>query len=489
MLTLPAELIRSYDTLLGQKGIAMEHRPHYKKWLRYYWDFCHKYDLGPRQRQSLPRFDEKLRAKHQSDFQRHQARHAVSLYYDLVLSTRNAGQPLQVLVNGSKNLDATVSVPPREGAATSASPVRPLSDRERTTEKGKPLPSLHPQLPPNALSPQVRKLVDLSSPKVDRSVQLLPRANPRDSAGLKLAGASWVSVYDRLSSAVKVRHYSPKTLQAYKGWTQKFQTFTKSKDPQVASMGDVKGFLSYLAVDRKVSASSQNQAFNALLFLFNHVLGKEFEKVEGVVRAKRTTYIPVVLSRAEVDRVIRFLEHPFNLVAKLLYGCGLRLFECLKLRVQDLNFEMSVLTVHDGKGRKDRTLPLPKVLAPELNKQLETVRQVHREDLAAGYAGTFLPGALGEKYKRAEKELVWQWLFPAKTLTQVPTTREYRRYHYMKPMYKRRSKGRCRAARSQNGRPPIRSGTVLPATYCKRTMTFARNEYTLAPALQSSACK
>jgi hypothetical protein len=128
MLTLPPELIRSYDTLLGQKGIAMEHRPHYKKWLRYYWDFCHKYDLGPRQRQSLLRFDEKLRAKHQSNFQRHQARHAVSLYYDLVLSTRNAGQPLQVLVNGSKNLDATLSVPPQEKAATSAPPVRPLSD-------------------------------------------------------------------------------------------------------------------------------------------------------------------------------------------------------------------------------------------------------------------------------------------------------------------------------------------------------------------------
>lgn len=194
-------------------------------------------------------------------------------------------------------------------------------------------------------------------------------------------------------------------------------------------MDDVKGFLSFLAVDKKVAAATQNQAFNALLFLFKHVLEKEFGKVEGVVRAKRTTYIPVVLSRVEVDRVVRFLEYPYDLVAKLLYGCGLRLFECLKLRVQDLNFEMKILTVHDGKGRKDRTVPLPQVLAPELNKQLETVRRVHREDLAAGYAGTFLPGALGEKYKRAEKELVWQWLFPAKTLTQVPTTREYRRYH------------------------------------------------------------
>lgn len=243
-----------------------------------------------------------------------------------------------------------------------------------------------------------------------------------------MIGASWVEVYDRLTSAVKVRHYSPKTLQAYRHWTRKFQTFTKSKDPRLLSMDDVKGFLSFLALEQRVAASSQNQAFNALLFLFKHVLEKEFGNVEGVVRAKRTKYIPVVLSRAEVDRVIHFLADPYDLVAKLLYGCGLRLFECLKLRVQDLNFEMRVLTVHDGKGRKDRTVPMPQVLVPALKAQLETVMRIHREDLAAGYTGTFLPGALGEKYKHADRELVWQWLFPAKMLTKV-STGEYRRYH------------------------------------------------------------
>lgn len=157
-------------------------------------------------------------------------------------------------------------------------------------------------------------------------------------------------------------------------------------------------------MEKNVAASSQNQAFNALLFLFRHVLEKEFGKVEGVVRAKRTKYIPVVLSRAEVDQVIRFLESPYDLVVKLLYGCGLRLFEGLKLRVQDLNFELKVLTVHDGKGRKDRTVPLPQVLLPELRAQLETVKQVHREDLAAGYAGTFLPGAcLGAEIQARRK--------------------------------------------------------------------------------------
>jgi integron integrase len=178
-----------------------------------------------------------------------------------------------------------------------------------------------------------------------------------------------------------------------------------------------------------MAASSQNQAFNALLFLFRHVLEKEFGQLEGVVRAKRRRYIPVVLSREEVDRVLGQLAYPYDMVAKLLYGCGLRLFECLKLRVQDVNLAMVVVTVHDGKGQKDRTVPLPQVMVPELRAQLERVQQVHQEDVARGYAGTFLPGALADKYPRAATEFGWQWLFPAKTLTLVPATQEYRRYH------------------------------------------------------------
>ncbi|MGZ8195347.1 MAG: integron integrase [Methylosarcina sp.] len=147
-----------------------------------------------------------------------------------------------------------------------------------------------------------------------------------------------------------------------------------------------------------------------------------------MVRAKRRPYIPVVLSRKEVNRVIVQLEFPYDLVVKLLYGCGLRLFERLKLRIQDLNFDMKVLTIHDGKGQKDRTIPLPAVLLPELQAQRMRVVQLHQADLQAGYAGTLLPNALAEKYKRASKEWVWQWLFPAKTLTLMPNSQEYRRY-------------------------------------------------------------
>ena len=136
-----------------------------------------------------------------------------------------------------------------------------------------------------------------------------------------------------------------------------------------------------------------------------------------------------MLSRQEVDRLIACLGYPYDLVAKLLYGCGLRLFECLKLRIQDINLDMMILTVHDGKGKKDRTVPLPRALRTEIDLQMEMVAHVHREDLVKGYAGTFLPTALDKKYKNASKELVWQWLFPAKVLTLVPDTQERRRYH------------------------------------------------------------
>jgi len=195
------------------------------------------------------------------------------------------------------------------------------------------------------------------------------------------------------------------------------------------STDDVKEYLTFLAVKRKVSASTQNQAFNALLFFFRHVMDKEFGKVDGVVRAKQKPYIPVVLSREEIDAVLMHLSPPYDLVVKLLYGCGLRLFECLNLRVHCFNFDAEVLTVHDGKGKKDRTVPLPQTLFPDLRAHLETVKDQHQRDLVRNYNGVFMPNALEKKYKNAPKELIWQWFFPAIQLTYVEKTGEYRRYH------------------------------------------------------------
>jgi len=172
-----------------------------------------------------------------------------------------------------------------------------------------------------------------------------------------LTNADWTSVYNDLDAEIKIRHYSPKTLKAYRGWVRQFQNFTKSKGPQLLSNTDVKDFLTFLAVKRKVSASSQNQAFNALLFFFRHILKTEFGEIKDVPRAKRKPYIPVVLSRPEIDAITKNLSYPYDLVAKLLYGCGLRLSECMNLRINNFNFDNLILTVHDGKGKKDRTVP------------------------------------------------------------------------------------------------------------------------------------
>jgi len=232
-----------------------------------------------------------------------------------------------------------------------------------------------------------------------------------------------------MENEIQVRHYSQKTLKVYKLWLKKFQTFTRSKAPELLSIAEVKEFLTYLAVKQQVAGATQNQAFNALLFFFRHVLGKDFGRVEGVVRAKVKHYIPVVLSREEIDAVLEHLSTPFDLVVKLLYGCGLRLFECLQLRVNSLNFDAGLLTVHDGKGQKDRTVSLPETILPEIKTHLETLKDLHRQDLKRNYSGVILISLLEKKYPKATKEFIWQWVFPAFNLCHIKDTDEFRRFH------------------------------------------------------------
>jgi integron integrase len=383
MLTVPASLSQTFESQLSLRNIPDQQRRDFHKWLRFYLDFCAKYASDPKLTVSFARFDDKLRSRGQSGLQTKQARRSIAIYYRIM--------------GVIKSPQADSENPSTKNAAPLAASVTP--------------------------SQAISKQADLPGAKWE-----MPQSTVTDQP-LKLTGANWEWVYESLQAAIKVRHYSNKTWQAYRYWLQQFQNFTKSKDASLLDMGDVKGFLSHLAINRQVAASSQNQAFNALLFLFKNVLQKEFGKVEGVVRAKRRPYIPVVLSRPEVDRVIGLLEPPYDLIAKLLYGCGLRLFECLKLRVQDLNFDLQVLTVHDGKGQKDRTLPMPATLRAELAAQVEQAAIVHEEDLAANTAGVFLPSALDVKFKNAAKEFAWQWLFPAKSLTLVPGSEDYRRWH------------------------------------------------------------
>jgi len=289
-----------------------------------------------------------------------------------------------------------------------------------------------------------------------------------------LAGASWRAEYTELANEIRVRHYSPKTLKAYKQWLRQFQTYTRSKPPALLSTADVKNFLTSFAVKRQVSASTQNQAFNALLFFFRHVLHKEFGKVDGVVRAKRKRYVPVVLSREEIETILTYLAPPYDLIVKLLYGCGLRLFECLQLRVHCLNFDMGVVTVHDGKGKKDRTVPLPETILPELREHLESLKVLHQLDLDRNYAGVFLIYALEKSTQKHQRSLSGNGFFLPKTSPVYRRLENTDGIICMKRMYRRQLKRQLGRPEFVNGQQRIRFAIVLPAIYYRPITTFGR---------------
>jgi integrase len=293
MKQIPANIQARYESLLFEKTVPKIEHYYYKKWLRYYLDFCIKYHYESSSKESLPHFIQKLQDKKQNNQQQRQASDAISLFYEIALSN-------------SKNKIATKN-----------------NYNETKLKKNQ----------------------------------------------FKLTNADWISVYNDLNAEIKLRHYSPKTLKSYRGWIRKLQSYTKSKDPKLLSSSDVKDFLTFLAVKQKVSASSQNQAFNALLFFYRHVLKNEFGDMKEVPRAKRIKYIPAVLTRDEINSIIASLSYPYDLVVKLLYGCGLRLTECVELRVQNFNFETCMLTIH-GKGKKVRAVPIPETIIPELKKHL-----------------------------------------------------------------------------------------------------------------------
>ncbi|NIR48971.1 integron integrase [candidate division KSB1 bacterium] len=239
---------------------------------------------------------------------------------------------------------------------------------------------------------------------------------------------SWENEFQVLTNEIKLRQYSPKTLRSYTTWVRRFQAFLNSKSPKIIESSDAKDFITDLAVKKQVSASTQNQAFHALLFFYRYILRKEFGDFKNIPRAKRTKYAPSILSRKEIDDIIDNLEYPISLVVKLLYGCGLRLTEGLNLRVQDFDFDERIITVY-GKGRKFRKVLLPHKIITELQEHLERVRNLHTQDLNDGYDGVFMPGQLEKKYKNSATEFAWQFFFPAKQLTRIPDTNTFRRYH------------------------------------------------------------
>jgi integron integrase len=234
---------------------------------------------------------------------------------------------------------------------------------------------------------------------------------------------------DRLRAVCRAFHYSLRTEDTYHDWCRRFILFHGKRHPKDMAEPEVNAFLTHLAVDRHVSASTQNQALASLLFLYQHVLGRPLNRLEGVVRAFRPRRLPVVLTRTEVHAVLDALEGTYRLMGRLMYGSGLRQIECLRLRVKDLDFEGREVTVREGKGNKDRRTTLPGAAVPDLRAHLEKVRRLHAKDTAAGYGRVELPYAFAAKQPWAAAEWRWQYVFPSSKLSRDPRGGEVRRHH------------------------------------------------------------
>ncbi|MCB2184441.1 MAG: site-specific integrase [Desulfobulbaceae bacterium] len=395
MLPIPQKVLTAFNQALQQRAVPEPCRVHYRKWLRYFFDFCRKYPPPDAQSEQVRLFIEKLQYKNQTTQQCSQAAHAISLYFE------SQQKYFPSVADKTPSKPACSPHPPPMKRNTNDAVIVTCGPKIQEVVAGEPI-----------------SLFGVTKGKRHNEWRCMEKSN----------SPAWDQAIDMLAAEIKTRHYSRKTLKTYADWARKFQRYLRDKPPGELSSVDVKKYLTYLAVQCRVASSTQNQAFNALLFLYRHVLKKDFGDQRDVPRAKKSKYIPVVLSRQEIDRVLRYLEYPVDIVVNLLYGCGLRLFECLSLRVQNFNFEEGILTVH-GKGDKDRTVPLPQRIMSELKAQLETVSELHCKDLAAGYSGVFLKDSLEKKYPAAAKEFIWQWFFPQKNLTSVPGTKERRRYH------------------------------------------------------------
>ncbi len=234
----------------------------------------------------------------------------------------------------------------------------------------------------------------------------------------------------RMKEILRLRHYAKSTEKTYLNWVQRFFLYReKSGLTGAPAPLDVKNFLTHLAVAENVSASTQNQAFSALLFLFREVLHRELEEISQTVRARRGRKLPVVLSVKEVDALLGAVDPEYSLMVKLLYGSGMRLMELINLRVKDIDFDSGLIIIHSGKGEKDRTTLLPESLHDQLHNHLEKVSKWHKEDLARGYGEAPLPAALAKKYPGAGKEWGWQYVFPADKIAVDPSDGKIRRYH------------------------------------------------------------
>lgn len=313
-------------------------------------------------------------------------------------------------------------------------------------------------LPEVRLSPEQRRLflahleksreawqVKQAEQALTRYDYLLSRACPDLSVSPADPGA-WGAVADKARDVLRLKHHALNTEKTYLTWLRQFERFLGGKPPGEVVFDDLRRFLSYLAVERRVAAATQNQALNAILFVFRHVLEIDTDELIDAVRAQRRRRLPVVLSVAEVQRIFDAMSGTLRLMAMLTYGCGLRLSECLNLRVKDLDLERGMIIVRSGKGDKDRRTVLPERLLDDLIAHLAEVRTLFDADRAQDLNGVYLPFALERKYPSAGKEWGWFWVFPARGVSTDPRSGIVRRHHQHPVLFQRAFHAAARTA-------------------------------------------
>lgn len=393
------DILTCFNNILMERKLPFPLHPEYRKWLRYFLDFQAKYPQPGERSVQVRLFSEKLRSKGQTQVQLRQAADAISLFF------------------------ASQKIMPVPCQAT-----RLVAHADPTGEDRSIVPAV--QVPaPSPARQGAAMICEPPGPPVPEGQNWRHKGRFDDWRCLRRTEhTAWDAIISGLANEIRTRHYSRKTLQHYANWTRKFECYLSHKDPAQLSSLDVKSYLTYLAVQCKVSSSTQNVAFNALLFLYRNVLKRDFGDHKDIPRAKRSTYVPTVLTRDEIQEVIARMGQPYQLIAKIQYGCGLRCFEAVKVRVKDFNFDERVLTIK-GKGNKSRTVPVPERILPELLAQLAFVKKQHADDLVAGYAGVFLEDQLEKKFPNAPKDFPWQWFFPQASLTEIAASGQKRRYH------------------------------------------------------------
>jgi integron integrase len=251
---------------------------------------------------------------------------------------------------------------------------------------------------------------------------------------------------DQVRGTIRLKHYSIRTEQSYLGWIKRFILFHNKRHPREMSANEVTAFLTDLAVRGNVAASTQNQALNAILFLYREVLRIELPWMDNIQRAKKPARLPVVFTRAEVKSLLAQLDGTLWLMASLIYGSGLRLMECVRLRVKDIDFHYKQIIVRDAKGQKDRVTMLPESLMDSLRNHLVRVKELHEQDLQAGGGRVYLPYALDRKYPNAGREWGWQYIFPARSRSRDPRSGMIRRHHFPEDSLQRALKNAIRQA-------------------------------------------